>query len=276
MARAEALAPEVLNPPLWAQVRRWGLRIAFAAVLIWSAWDLGLLSGQLLSWSDVAGRLLSGMLRPNPAGHLDSMLDALLETMGMAIAGTVLALSLSIPMGIVGAKTVIGHPVLHGAIRLFFNIFRGIPSLIWAIIMIRAFGLGPMGGVMSLALAESVYLAKLFAESIENADRKPMIALRAAGAGPLQAIRYGLMPQIAPNFIALGLFFLEVNMRAAAALGLVGAGGIGQMLEERLAFAAYDQVAFILLLLLVMVAVIDTVSTRLRRWLTGGDQPVMG
>lgn len=270
---ARQIAPHIVVPGVATRTKRWLPAIVVVGVLVWALDGLGFFSGGMLQWSEIGGRMVAGLFQPSHGGQVAQMFSALLETLAMAVAGTVLAVLLALPLGFIGSKTIIPNTLLHGGIRLVYDILRAIPALIWTIIMIRAFGLGPMAGVVALALAEAPYLAKLYAEMLENADRTPVTALRASGAGPLQAIRFGLVPQVLPNFAGMALFFFEVNVRAAAALGVVGAGGIGQMLQERIAFALFDQVAFIILMLLALVAVVDTVSGRLRRKLMG-NKPI--
>lgn len=269
IGRAARIAPSVVAPGPVTRIARWGPGWLIIILFVAASADLGLDPAQLFRWSEIAGKMLTDLFQPSHGGRLDVMLDALVETFAMGVAGTVLAVLLGFPLGIIGSKTLLSNPIVHGMIRLVYDILRGIPALVWAIIMIRAFGLGPVGGVVALALAEAPYIAKLFAEMIENADRTPVMAARACGASPFQAMRFGLAPQVLPNFLALALFFLEINMRAAAALGIVGAGGIGQLLEETIAFAAFDQTSFLIILLLIMVAVIDTISGAIRRRLVG-------
>ena len=155
--------------------------------------------------------------------------------------------------------------MLHFVFRRSLDWFRGVPSLVWALILVSAFGLGPFGGVIALALADIPSLAKLFSEAIENADEKPLDGVRAAGVSPLMALRYGLAPQVVPVMASQVLFFLESNFRNAAELGIVGAGGIGFELEERIRIFAFDQVVFIIGLYMICVAALDMVSQSLRQ-----------
>jgi phosphonate transport system permease protein len=140
-----------------------------------------------------------------------------------------------------------------------------VPALVWALIFVAAFGLGPFGGVLALAIADLPGLAKLYAEAIENVDEKPIDGLRSAGAAPPVVLRYGLLPQVTPIMASQTLFYLESNFRNAAVLGIVGAGGIGFELEERIRVFAFDEVAFIVILYVICVAALDTFSQRLRQ-----------
>ena len=177
--------------------------------------------------------------------------------MGLAVAAVLLSV-------VLGAKTVVRQPVLHFALRRVLDWFRGVPALVWALILVSAFGLGPFGGVIALALADVPSLAKLFSEAIENCDDKPMDGVRSAGVSPVMELRYGLAPQVTPVMASQCLFFLESNFRNAAVLGIVGAGGIGFELEERIRIFAFDEVLFIVGLYMLCVAALDTLSQKLR------------
>ncbi len=262
--RALAAAPELLRP-------NWSRRLAHlaalgltAAVLTAMVVDLQIAPGAIFSGVDKLGRFARVAFPPTDGGQLVRILRALAETFAMAFAGTVIAAIAAAPLGLIGAKTVVSQPVVHFAFRRALDWFRGVPSLVWALILVSAFGLGPFGGVIALALADIPRLAKLFSEAIENGDARPLEGVRAAGLSPLMALRYGLAPQVAPVIASQCLFFLESNFRNAAVLGIVGAGGIGFELQERIRVFAFDEAAFIIILYMVCVAVLDTVSQRLR------------
>ena len=153
--------------------------------------------------------------------------------------------------------------------RRIFDIFRGIPSLIWALLFVAGFGLGPMAGVLALMMADFAPLAKMGAEAIENADRKPVEGVTSTGASRLQVLRFALVPQILPVQLSQSLYFFESNVRSAAVLGIVGAGGIGYYLSDLSRNNHWDMVAFILIVFLVLVYAIDFVSKRLRGLITG-------
>ena len=266
-ARAYLAAPNAMAASWPRRLRGGGLTLlavlAFGAMCV----DLKLAPDALLAGMDKFGRLAAGAFPPSDGGDLPRILKALAETFAMAFAGTVLAAVAAIPLGVLGAKTVVGQPVLHFAFRRVLDWFRGVPSLVWALILVSAFGLGPFGGVIALALADIPSLAKLFSEAIENGDNKPLDGVRAAGASPLMVLRYGLAPQVTPVMASQVLFFLESNFRNAAVLGIVGAGGIGFELEERIRIFAFDQVVFIIALYMICVAALDTFSQALRKGL---------
>jgi phosphonate transport system permease protein len=238
------------------------------AVLAWFCVDLGLSFDQFGRGVQKLGDFFGAMWPPSDGGVLPRILRSLWETFAMAFAGTVIGALVGAPLGILGAKTIVPNPVIHFLLRRFFDVFRGIPALVWALILISALGLGPLAGVLALALEDGPRFAKLFSEAIENADERPREAVRAAGGGPLAMFRYGLLPQTIPVWTSQMLYFLERNFRAAAVLGIVGAGGIGFELSERIRIFAFDEVLFITLLYMICVASLDFASAQLRKRLT--------
>jgi phosphonate transport system permease protein len=263
-ARATAIAPAVLRPSIAAKLARWGLALLGLALLVAMMHDLDLAPRALMTGFEKLGRFLGAMVPPSDGGDSLRILRALAETFAMAFAGTVLAAVAALPLGVIGAKTIVSNGALHFAFRRMLDMFRGVPALVWALIFVAAFGLGPFGGVLALAIADIPNLAKLFSEALENCDPKPGEGARSAGASPLLVIRYGLAPQVAPVIASQCLYFLESNFRHAAVLGIVGAGGIGFELEERIRIFAFDQAAYIILLYMIGVAALDYASRALR------------
>jgi phosphonate transport system permease protein len=246
-----------LAPPL--------LTLLGLAILTRMAIDVGFSPMRLFQGSGKFVRLIADMVPPSSGGRFFLLLRALGETLAMAFVGTLLGALLALPFGILGAKTVVRQPALHFAFRRVLDLFRGVPALVWALILVSAFGLGPFAGVCALALADIPSLGKLFAEAIENTDSKPLEGVRSTGAGPLGVVRFGLLPQVIPVMASQCLFYLESNFRHAAVLGIVGAGGIGFELEEQIRVFAFDVVAFIILLYMLAVAALDTASRALRK-----------
>lgn len=255
---------DAADPPWTDRLRVWGAWTAAAAVLVWFCIDLKLTPETMGKGFEKLMRFLAASWPPTDGGDLMRILEALAETFAMAFAGTVLGAILAVPLGLIGAKTIVPNPVAHFLLRRVLDLFRGIPALVWALILVAAVGLGPFGGVIALALSDIPRLAKLFAEAIENVEESQREAMRATGAGPLATIRYGLMPQVLPVWLSQCLYFLESNFRSAAVLGIVGAGGIGFELDERIRIFAFDQVFFIIALYIVCVFVLDFLSERLR------------
>lgn len=262
---AEALAPTVVRRKTMDRIKSALPFIIGLFAFVWLCIDVNLTPATLLSGFGRLGNFLGNMFPPSSGGETPRILNALVETFGMAFAGTFLGVLFSIPLGIIGAKNIVSFGPLHFAIRRVFDFFRGIPALIWALILVTAFGLGPFAGVIALALADIPVLSKLYAEAIENVDRKPIEGMRAAGCGRFEVIRYGIAPQVVPIMLSQALYYLESNFRNAAVLGVVGAGGIGFELEERIRIYAFDEVSFIILLFMIAVAGLDTISGNLRK-----------
>jgi phosphonate transport system permease protein len=197
---------------------------------------------------------------------------SMLETVAMAYLGTMLALVFAVPLGFLGARNVIPQPVFRFVTRRLFDGLRGLDQLIWALVFVRAMGLGPIAGIMAIAVAETGVLAKLFAEAVENIDRKQVEGILSVGASFIARLRFAVLPQVLPVMISQALYSIESNAREATILGLVGAGGIGLRLSERIQINAWDQVAYVIVLILIAVAVIDSTSRYLRLRLIGAAQ----
>lgn len=260
------IAPEAkhLPSPLPGLALRGLAVVAGTAALLAMMADLGLFAASLGGGFNKLGVFIAAMFPPSGGGDPLRILRSLVETLAMALAGTTLAILAATPLGFLGARTVIRQPVIHFLFRRALDFLRGVPALVWALIFVAAFGLGPFGGVIALAVADTPSLAKLFAEAIENCDRGPVEGTRAAGGSRLHEIRFALAPQVAPILASQSLYYLESNFRHAAVLGIVGAGGIGFELEERIRIFAFDEVAFIVILYMVAVALLDSLSRTLR------------
>jgi phosphonate transport system permease protein len=182
----------------------------------------------------------------------------------MAFLGTAIAAVLAGPLGFLGAKNIVPNWFFHFGLRRFFDAFRGIDGLVWALIFVSAVGLGPFAGVLAIAVGDVMVLGKLFAEAIENVDKKPVDGVRASGGGEFHIMRLGVLPQVLPVMISHVLYFFESNVRSATILGIVGAGGIGLQLSDRMRINNWQEAAFIILLILVTVSLIDAISRRIR------------
>jgi phosphonate transport system permease protein len=189
----------------------------------------------------------------------------MLQTLAMTFLGTLLASLAALPLGFLGARTVVPQWLFHFGIRRIFDAIRGVDALLWALMFVNVVGLGPFAGVMAIAVSDSGTLAKLFAEAIENVDRRQLEGVRAAGASHLQEMRFGTLPQVLPVLLSHILYYFESNTRSATILGVVGAGGIGLQLADRIRVNNWDEVGFLLIMILVTVSLIDQLSTIIRR-----------
>lgn len=209
------------------------------------------------------GRLLDEMFPPDWA-YFPKIVDAMLETIRIAVLGTTFGAILAIPIIFLSARNVVKLPIVYLPARFLLNLVRTIPDLLLAAIFVAIFGIGPIAGIMSLTLFSLGLIAKLTYESIEAIDPGPLEAMTAVGANKLQWIYFGVIPQVLPQFIAYFLYTFEVNVRAAAVLGLVGAGGIGLYYERTLGLLDYDKTSTIILFTLAIVLIIDFISTKMR------------
>jgi phosphonate transport system permease protein len=259
---ATAIRPPPLTARGWIEPLT---TLLVLAALVGMAVDVGFTPSHFDGVADRLRRLAGAAVPLSAGGEPLRLVVALGDTMAMAFVGTVLGAMAALPLGLIGAKTLVPQRVAHFGFRRFLDLFRGVPVLVWALILVSAFGLGPFAGVCALALADTPHLAKLFAEAIEAVDRKPIEGVRAAGASPLQVVRLGVLPQVAPVMASQCLFFLESNFRHAVVLGIVGAGGIGYELEEHIRIFDFHVAGFIILLYMGVVAALDTVSRELRK-----------
>ena len=185
-------------------------------------------------------------------------------TVQIALWGTFLAIFIGIPLGLAAARN-IAPAWLVWPIRRVMDLLRSIPDLVIATIFIVAVGLGPLAGVLALALNTGGVLAKLFSEAVESIDKGPVEGVRATGAGKLHEIVWGVIPQVAPLWTSFALYRFESNSRAATVLGLIGAGGIGQLLFESIQGFQYRQVSAIAIVIVVAVTLIDMLSQAMRK-----------
>jgi len=212
---------------------------------------------------------LEEMVPPDPGGHLVTYLNALGETLAIAWLGTLLGALFAFPLGVLGARNVVRSAWLRAPIKRLFDIVRGIDVLIWALIWINVVGLGPFAGVLAIATSDFGGLGKLFAEIVESAHPREPEGVRASGAPGWAEVRFGVLPQVLPVIAGQILYYIESNTRSATIIGVVGAGGIGLHLSEQIRVLEWKQVSFLILLILISVAAIDFVSSRLRAAMAG-------
>jgi len=243
---------------------------AMAAALVFSFWWTGFFDlDRLIQGASKLGWLFQFMFPPAHNGWLGEFALGLAETLAMAFFGTLLAFVAAVPIGFLGAKNVIPNWLFHFSLRRALDGIRVVDTLIWALIFVNVVGLGPFAGILAIAVADIGVLSKLFAEAIENVDRRPIEGVRATGANRVQGMRFGVLPQVMPVILSNTLYFFESNTRSATILGVVGAGGIGQQLSDRIRVNNWDEVMFIVLMILVTVYAIDIVSRNLRLRIIG-------
>jgi phosphonate transport system permease protein len=270
--KPQAAANEVyrLPPKLFdARCRAcWFVAVALALVAA-SFWSLDLQWARFLSLDALRrmGRFGAELLSPNLEGaFLAKLLPAALETLAMSVLGTLLAvvagLFLALPASRLHAED---RAFWRAPARLLLNVLRSVPELMWAVLLLIAAGLGPFAGTLALALHTAGVLGRLFAEAIENAPPGPAFALRVRGVPEGRVLLYATLPQVLPQLLSYSLYRWENNIRAAAILGVVGAGGLGQMLAFHLGLFQMAETGSVLAAMIALVAIVDICSYAARR-----------
>jgi phosphonate transport system permease protein len=212
------------------------------------------------------GRMVLLMLPPDPGTwtRAGTYVYAMLETLSIALLGTLLAAILAFPLGFLAARNTTLNRIVQFFARRSFDTLRGVDILIWALIWINVVGLGPFAGVLALLMSDLGSFGKLFSEAIEAADDKPVEGVVSTGGSSLSAVRFGILPQLMPVLLSQVLYAFESNTRSASIIGIVGAGGIGLILSEQIRTLEFQQMSFVILLILVTVSVIDHLCSKLR------------
>lgn len=211
-------------------------------------------------------RFLSQFIPPD-FSVLPQVLSALGETVQIAMMATVFAAALSLPLAMAGAQN-LAPRWLNAITRMILNVVRTLPSLVWALLAVAVVGPNPLAGVVGLTFYSIGYLGKFFSDSFESIDTGVTRALRSAGADRIQAFQYGMLPQVKPLIVSHVLWMLEYNIRSAAIIGYVGAGGIGLLLHTYQEFGRWDRFATVLLFILLLVTVLDLFGEWLRSRIT--------
>jgi phosphonate transport system permease protein len=245
---------------------------AVLALVVASFWTLDLQWAQFLSLDALRsmGRFVGEFFPPDlSAEFVAKVVRGTWETLAMSALGTALAAAAGLALALPASRLHAEHRAhARTPTRLVLNALRAIPELVWAALLLIAAGLGPFAGTLALALHTTGVLGRLFAEAIENAPPGPAAALRAQGVGHLRVFCYATLPQVLPQLMSYTLYRWENNIRAAAVLGVVGAGGLGQLLSFHMGLFHMDKTATILTAMLLLVAMVDALSYGARRWLT--------
>ncbi|WP_370268940.1 phosphonate ABC transporter, permease protein PhnE [Nioella sp.] len=262
--------PGAFSTP-WKSVKKWAPWIIALIYLVWSLWFF-----EIARFLDASERVWD-LLRNFVVWHdmetwlYGNIYVGIAQTLAMAFLGTFLGSLGALVVGFLAARNVMPFWVVRQVIRRILDVMRGVDQLVWGLVFVRSVGLGPLAGVLAIFVSDLGTLSKLYSEAIENIDRKQVEGIKSTGAGPLAVIRYGYIPQVLPVFISQSLYFLESNTRSATILGIVGAGGIGMIIIERFRASLYDQVAFVVLNVLVLIFLIDWLSKRVRLWVIGAE-----
>lgn len=265
MPNAEARYDAILSDDRHAALRHAGLVAVILIACITSLWITGFFDAQrLLEGLPALGQLFSEMVPPD-FSRWQHWIRPLIDTLAMSVAGTALAVTISLPLALFAAPNTAPNRIVYQATRIVLAALRSVPEIIMGIIFVAAVGFGALPGVLALALHSVGMVGKFYAEAIEHVDPRPLEAARAAGASPFQVITHAVMPQVLPQLADITIYRWEYHFRASAVLGIVGAGGIGFELIAALRIIRYDQVSAILITILLCVIVVDGIGARLRK-----------
>ena len=242
-------------------------------VIGWAVLTVGIDPAEILELPAGVALVFSEMfLDPGPDwSYLPTAIEGMVESLQIAWVGTVIGAILSLPLGFFGARNV-SSGLVSNVVRQILNAIRAFPEIVLAIaIMIPIAGLGPVAGALAIGLHSAGTLGKLTAEVVEGIDPGPVEAARAAGGRPLQVQRWGVLPQVLPEIVAFWLYRFEVNIRAAAVLGVVGAGGIGFSLQQTITFHRYPLAGTAIIVVVVATIAVDTASGWVRRRIIEGS-----
>lgn len=208
---------------------------------------------------------LLGEMLPPDFSRLPQWVKPMVDTLAMSVAGTAIAVGLSVPLSFLAASNTTPHPILFHLTRVGLNVARAIPELILGMILVAAVGFGKLPGTLALGLHSVGMVGKFFAEAIELSDRAPVEAARSVGATEPQVIVHSILPQVLPQMADVIFYRWEYNLRASMVLGAVGAGGIGLEIISALRILQYQQVSALLIIVLIMVTLVDSCSSYLRQ-----------
>ncbi|MFC5123726.1 phosphonate ABC transporter, permease protein PhnE [Pseudoclavibacter helvolus] len=235
-------------------------------VLLWSIAGAEFNFAKLGDGAINMGEFLSRLFPPD-FSKFGTIFSLLIETLQMAIVGTVLGAVLSLFMAFAASSNIAPKWMYYPA-RWVMNIIRSVPDLVFALMFVSAVGLGPFAGILAMTLGSIGSIGKVYAEAMESVDRGPMSAMQAVGASRRQLIQYGVLPQAAPLLVSYTLLLFEGNVRGATILGLVGAGGIGLELTTAMKMYDYGHLSAIIICIIVLVTLIDQGSALIRKRLT--------
>ncbi|OGK88526.1 MAG: phosphonate ABC transporter, permease protein PhnE [Candidatus Rokubacteria bacterium GWC2_70_16] len=241
---------------------RWAGWAAIVGLFLWSASATELSLYRVVEGVPFMLDFLRRMVPPD-FSVMGNALTGAMQTLQIAVVGTGVSALLALPLSFAAARNVAPPWLFYGS-RSVLNVFRAVDTLVYALFFVAAVGLGPFPGVLAVVAYTATVLAKLYSEAIEAIDPGPVEAVAAAGATALQVLRWGVLPQLVPQFLSFTLYRFETNIRAAAILGFVGAGGIGFYIQTYLRMLNYPAASAVLLVLVALVMLVDFASSRIR------------
>lgn len=222
--------------------------------------NLRLLLTRIGNFFDIIGEMI-----PPKWDYITGLWKALVATIQMSLIGSMIGAIIALPVAVLASSNIIRSRIVVTVFKVLLSLLRTLPTLVSAIIATFVFGLGPTAGVVAILLFTISYVGKLLYEAIENVDMGPFEAMESIGMTRIQAFRYAVLPQVLPSFLSNSLYCFEGNVRYAAILGYVGAGGIGLLINENIGWREYSNVGMIIVALVVTVYLIETVSEHFRK-----------
>lgn len=240
----------------------WGI---VGGAFIWAIWGTGFGVMTLVQGVVTAVEFIVVDLLPPRLDVIPEYAGAALETLNMSYVGAAVSIVLSVPLAVLAARVTTVHPAVAFFARATIGFIRAVPELVLAIFLVVVFGLGPLAGMLALGIHGIGILGKLYADSLETIDTRQVEGIKSSGGTWLQALGQGVWPQFKPSFVTWSLFRLDLNIRAAAVLGLVGAGGLGHSLLQAINLYQFETATTIILMIFVMIMLVETATGALRR-----------
>jgi phosphonate transport system permease protein len=240
---------------------------AFLVITWWAAseeFGIGFDLVQLFTNLTRGSKILGEFIPPN-WGYLPRTVEPMLETFKMAVIASAIGCGVALPVAFLASRVTTPNRLTLGLSRSVLNVIRALPDLLYALIFVAAVGVGPLPGILALIFFNLGVVVKLLSETVDGVDPGPIEAARAAGADRLKTVRWSVLPQVLPNYVAYSLYVFELNIRASAVIGIVGAGGIGNLINTERRFFAYENLMVILVEIFVFVIIIELISIWLRR-----------
>lgn len=262
MSKAQ-MVYELPTTPIKTRCIRYILGLAGIVMLVFSFYAMELNPVDLIRYRSNMASYAKGFLSPDFT-YWREILAQMLVTIQIAVWGTLLAVTVSVPFGLLSASNIV-PAYIYQPVRRLMDAARAINEMIFAMLFIAAVGLGPMAGILALFIHTTGTLAKLFSEAVEAIDPRPVEGIRATGANVLEDIIYGVIPQVLPLWISYSLYRFEANVRSASVVGMVGAGGIGMLLWDAIRGFQYGATASMLLVIIITVSLVDLFSSSLRK-----------
>jgi phosphonate transport system permease protein len=248
--------------------------VIITLVSVSEQWGIGLDIGGIIEDIGRGEPILRQLLNPNWA-FLPRVIEfslqppfvsgPLVETFQMAVVAAFIGCGIALPISFLSSRTTVGNRAALTFSRGVLSVIRAIPDILYALIFVAAVGIGPLPGILALIFFNIGVVAKLLSETVDGVDRGPIEAADAGGSSRTQMVRWAVLPQVLPNYVAYSLYAFELNVRASTVLGIVGAGGIGFLLRTQYGFREWSNVSVIVICLFVVVFLIELVSIRLRR-----------